>query len=223
VPAGLPAEILARRPDVRAAALRLEATDERLSSARKNRLPDIRLTASGGVSSIELRDLLDFDALVWSIAANLALPIFEGGRLDAERDLARAEVEEVLADYAQVVLVAFREVEVALTAERYLARQESALRVAARESEEADLLALERYRFGLVDIITWLEARRRAFNAKSTLIAVSNRRLQNRIALYLALGGDFAAAPPSAASKTKGAVVATTTAAENTGTANRRP
>ena len=72
-------------------------------------------------------------------------------------------------------------------------------------------------------LITWLEARRRAFNAKSTLIAVSNLRLQNRIALYLALGGDFATAPPSAASKTKGAVVATTTAAENTGTANRRP
>jgi NodT family efflux transporter outer membrane factor (OMF) lipoprotein len=225
VPAGLPAEMLVRRPDVRAAVLRLEATDERLNSARKNRLPDIRLTASGGVSSNELRDLLDFDALVWRIAANLALPIFQGGRLDAERDLARAEVEEVLADYAQVVLVAFREVEVALTAERYLSRQESALRVAARESEEADVLALERYRSGLVGIITWLEARRRAFNAKSTLIAVSNLRLQNRIALYLALGGDFTAAASSvaAASKTRGAMLATTAAPENAGAVSRRP
>jgi outer membrane protein TolC len=169
--------------------------------------------------------LLDFDALVWRIAANLALPIFQGGRLDAERDLARAEVEEVLADYAQVVLVAFREVEVALTAERYLSRQESALRVAARESEEADVLALERYRSGLVGIITWLEARRRAFNAKSTLIAVSNLRLQNRIALYLALGGDFTAAASSVAgvSKTRGAMLATTAAPENAGAASRRP
>jgi NodT family efflux transporter outer membrane factor (OMF) lipoprotein len=95
VPAGLPAGILVRRPDVRAAILRLEASDERLNSARKNRLPDIRLTASGGVSSNELRNLLDFDALIWNIAANLALPVFQGGRLDAERELARAEVEEV--------------------------------------------------------------------------------------------------------------------------------
>ncbi len=225
VPAGLPAEILVRRPDVRAAVLRLEASDERLNSARKNRLPDIRLTADGGVSSNALHDLLDFDALVWSIAADLALPIFQGGRLDAERELARAEVEEVLADYAQVVLVAFREVEVALSAERYLARQESALRVAARESEEAQLLALERYRAGLVEFITWLEARRRAFNAKSALIVVSNLRLQNRIALYLALGGDFTAAAPSAvaAPKTKGVIVVTTAASERGAAASPRP
>jgi len=225
VPAGLPAEILMRRPDVRAAVLRLEASDERLNSARKNRLPDIRLTADGGVSSNALRDLLDFDALIWGIAADLALPIFQGGRLDAERELARAEVEEVLADYAQVVLVAFREVEVALTAEGYLARQESALRVAASESEEAELLALERYRSGLVEIITWLEARRRAFNAKSALIAVSNLRLQNRIALYLALGGDFTATAASAAAtpKTKATMLVTTTASESAAGASRRP
>jgi len=225
VPAGLPAALLMRRPDVRAAVLRLEASDERLNSARKNRLPDIRLTANGGVSSNALRNLLDFDALVWSVAADLALPIFQGGRLDAERELARAEVEEVLADYAQAVLVAFREVEVALTAERFLVRQESALRVAARESQEAELLALERYRAGLVEFITWLEARRRAFNAKSTLIVVSNRRLQNRIALYLALGGDFTAAPASAtaAPATKGAVLARTAAPQSGAGARRQP
>jgi multidrug efflux system outer membrane protein len=197
VPAGLPAEILVRRPDVRSAALRLEASDERFSSARKNRLPGIALTASGGVSSGQLGNLLDYDAIIWSIAADLAAPVFQGGRLQAERDLAGAENEEVLSDYAQVVLVAFREVETALTAERILASQEAALEVAARESVEAEALALERYRAGLVDIITWLEARRRAFNARSSLLSVSNARLQNRIALYLALGGGFEAkAPP---------------------------
>jgi len=191
VPAGLPAEILVRRPDVRSVALRLEASDERFSSARKNRLPGIALTASGGVSSGQLGNLLDYDAIIWSIAADLAAPVFQGGRLQAERDLARAQNEEVLSDYAQVVLVAFREVETALTAERLLASQEAALEVASRESTEAEVLALERYRAGLVDIITWLEARRRAFNARSSLLSVSNARLQNRIALYLALGGGF--------------------------------
>lgn len=213
VPAGLPAEILVRRPDVRSVALRLEASDERFSAARKNRLPGIALTATGGVSSGELGNLLDFDAIIWSLAADLAAPVFQGGRLQAERDLARAENEEVLADYAQVVLVAFREVETALTAERILASQEAALEVAARESVEAEALALERYRAGLVDIITWLEARRRAFNARSSLLAVSNSRLQNRIALYLALGGGFdaQAAPIATRLPTSGTDVARVT------------
>jgi outer membrane protein, multidrug efflux system len=200
VPAGLPAEILARRPDVLAVAQRLEASDERFTAARKNRLPGITLTAGGGVTSGELGQLLDFDAIIWSIAADLALPVFQGGRLQAERDLAGAENAEVLANYAQVVLNALREVETALTAERILASQEAALDVAARESVEAEALALERYRVGLVDIITWLEARRRAFNAQSALLRTRNARLQNRIALYLALGGGFEAeATPVAA------------------------
>ncbi len=202
VPAGLPAEILVRRPDVRSAALRLEASDERFSAARKNRLPGITLTASGGASSGELGNLLNYDAIIWSIAADLAAPVFQGGRLQAEQDLARAENQEVLAGYAQTVLVAFREVEIALSAERTLARQEAALEVAVRESVEAEALALERYRAGLVDIITWLEARRRAFNARSSLLATSNSRLQNRIALYLALGGGFDATAPAAAAST---------------------
>jgi outer membrane protein, multidrug efflux system len=195
VPAGLPAEILVRRPDVRSVALRLEASDERFNAARKNRLPGITLTGSGGVASGDLGKLLDYDALFWSIAADLTAPVFQGGRLQAERDLASAENQEVLSNYAQVVLIAFREVETALSAERILASQEAALEVAARESGEAEALALERYRAGLVDIITWLEARRRAFNARSSLLAVSNARLQNRIALYLALGGGFETTP----------------------------
>ena len=199
VPPGMPAEILGRRPDVRAAALRLEAGDARLSFALKNRLPSIVLTAAGGVTSGELRNLLDFDALLWSIAADLVAPLFRGGELAAERDLARAEITELLADYAQVVLDAFREVETALTAEHLLTRQAAALRVAAEESEAAEALALERYRSGLIDIITWLETRRRAFDAKSALLTVSNQRLQNRIALYLALGGDFAPPVPAVA------------------------
>jgi len=195
VPPGLPAQILERRPDVRAAALQLAASDENYNAARKNRLPRIFLTAGGGATSGDLRDLLDLDDLVWRIVGDISAPVLQGGRLQAERDLAKATSDEALANYAQTVLVAFREVETALTAERLLALQEASLRIAATESNEAERLALERYRVGLVDIITWLEARRRAFNANSSLIAVSNRRIQNRIDLYLALGGGFAPEP----------------------------
>ncbi len=194
VPAGLPAEILGRRPDVRAAALRLAASDERFNAARKNRLPNISLSGAGGLSSNELRRLLDFNALLWNIAANLTAPIFQGGRLSAARELARSESAVALSDYAQVVLVAFREVETALAAEDLLGGQEQALRNEAKELDAAVELALKRYRSGLIDLITWLEARRRAFQAHSALLAIQNRRLQNRVSLYLALGGEFAPA-----------------------------
>ncbi len=191
VPAGLPAEILQRRPDIRAAAFRLAASDERFNAARKNRLPDISLSGAGGLSSNELRSLLDFNSLLWNIAANLTAPIFQGGRLSAARELARSESGAALNDYAQVVLVAFREVETALAAEDLLDGQEQALHNEARELDAAVELALKRYRSGLIDLITWLEARRRAFQAHSALLAIQNQRLQNRVALYLALGGEF--------------------------------
>lgn len=199
VPSGLPADILVRRPDIQAALLRVAASDERTSAALKNRLPSIVLTASAGLSSGELSRLLDFDALLWRIAGDLATPLLHGGALDAERDLAHADSSEALAIYTQSVLNAFQEVETALTAEQLLIDQEAALEVAARESEAAAELALERYRRGLVDIITWLEARRGAVDARSALLTVANQRLQNRVALYLALGGDFGAELPKQA------------------------
>jgi outer membrane protein TolC len=151
------------------------------------------------VSSDALRRLLDFDAVLLAIAAELTAPLLRGGELQAERDLARAQTDEALAQYAQAVLTAFREVESALRAEALLAQQEAALQIAARESRAAEELALERYRAGLVDIVTWLEARRRAFDARSALLSVNNQRLQNRIALHLGLGGDFTAPATDAA------------------------
>lgn len=194
VPAGVPAAVLDRRPDLRVARLRLEANNARVSVALKNRLPKVTLTASGGLSSSALRQFLDFDSLLFAIAADLAAPLLRGGELQGERDLARAEASEALATYADAVLNAFREVESALTAGAQLARQQVALETAARESSAAEDLALELYRSGLTDIVTWLEARRRAFDARSSLLSVSNQRLQNRISLHLALGGDFAPA-----------------------------
>ena len=191
VPVGLPSELLNRRPDLVAAERRLVATEHRVSEARANRLPSLRLTTSGGVASRELRDLLDWDALVWSLVGGLTQPIFEGGRLKAEEALSRAENHEAWAAYAQVALNAFREVETALAAESRLAEQEEALREAAMELREASVLALDRYRQGLSDIVTLLDTQRRAFNADSALLLTKRQRLQTRIDLYLALGGDF--------------------------------
>lgn len=199
VPPGLPSELLARRPDLRAAERELAAALERAGAARKDLLPTLSLSASGGGASGQLRDLLDSDRLFWNLAANLAQPVFEGGRLRAGVDLAEAATRQALSRYAQTVLNAFREVETALAAETYLRREEEALSRAAEESIGAEQLAWQQYQRGLVDIITVLESQRRAFSARSNLLSVRNARLQNRLDLYLALGGDFtAAAPPTA-------------------------
>jgi multidrug efflux system outer membrane protein len=191
VPAGLPAELLARRPDLLAAEQRLSAAGERLEEARKNRLPTLSLTARGGTASEQLRDLLDWDNLVWRLLAGVVQPLFQGGRLQAEQALAKARHREAWAAYAQAVLTALSEVETALAAEARYREQEISLATATREAREAELLAEARYRQGLVDIITLLESRRRAFDAESTWLRTARERLDNRVGLYLALGGEF--------------------------------
>ncbi len=195
VPVGLPSDLLERRPDLIAARQRLSAAGERLLEANKNRLPSFRLTATGGYGSDELSRLLDYDALVWALIAGVAQPIFEGGRLSAERALAAADDREAWAQYAQAVLDAFREVESTLAAEAYLVDEEAALTRASEEAREAAFLALDEYRRGLTDIVTLLESQRRAVNSEISRLQVARLRLENRVNLYLALGGPFGADP----------------------------
>lgn len=195
IPIGLPSELLERRPDLIAARQSLFASGERLLEANKNRLPSFRLTASGGYTSEEFARLLDYDALVWSLIAGVTQPIFEGGRLSAERALAAADDREAWAQYAQAVLDAFREVESTLAAEAYLVDEEAALTRASEEAREAAILALDEYRRGLTDIVTLLESQRRAVNSEISRLQVARLRLENRVNLYLALGGPFASEP----------------------------
>ncbi len=196
IPVGLPSQLLNRRPDILAAERRLAAADERFKAARKDLLPTISLSANGGTQSSELKDVLDPDSNVWGFAANLAQPIFQGGRLRAIAKSNQAAVEAAIADYTQIALTAFREVETTLAAGQFLRERESALQAAAEESAQAEQLAWSQYQRGLVDIITVLESQRRSFNARSSLILISNQRLQNRLNLHLAIGGDFDALPP---------------------------
>jgi len=191
VPPGLPSGLLARRPDLVAAELRLSAAGEELTSAGKNRLPSIRLTANGGTSSSVLEDLLDLDNLVWNIMGGITQPLFQGGRLKAEETLAKSAHKGAWEEYAQAVLVAFREIETALAAEALYEEQLRFLSEASTEASMAADLALSQYSQGLTDVNTLLQAQRRAFNAKSTSLRTERDRLDNRIDLYLALGGDF--------------------------------
>lgn len=191
IPAGLPSGLLSRRPDIRASARRLMAADSRLIESERALLPSLSLTARYGSASGELENLLEDPFDVWSLLGNLSAPLFQGGRLRANVDLSEARRQEALANYRDTVLTAFREVESSLAGETYIRDQLEALRLSAEESIGAQELAEERYEGGLTDIVTVLESQRRAFTARSAMLAVHNQLLQNRLSLYLALGGEF--------------------------------
>jgi NodT family efflux transporter outer membrane factor (OMF) lipoprotein len=191
VPAGLPVELLSRRPDVLAAEQRLFESLNLESAARKALLPGIRLTGDKGYSSQELADLVSVQAAVWTIASGVTQPLFQGGRLRAGAKRARARYDELLNVYAGTAQTAFREVETALAAERFLVEQQEELARAKVEAERAEQLALGQYGRGLVDVLTVLDSRQRAYDANRALVTARALRLRNRADLYLALGGSF--------------------------------
>ena len=191
IPAGLPADLIARRPDLVAAERRLAATDQRARQARRALYPRLTLTGSGGTASDQLGDLLDGDFRVWALVGGLTQPLFQGGRLRAGVDLADAAVRESAEIYAGAALQAYAEVEAALAAEEFLARREEREAVAAGHLVAARHLAEERYTSGVGDYLTVLESQTRELVVRSNLLAVRRQRLDNRIDLHLALGGGF--------------------------------
>lgn len=196
VPAGLPSDLLLRRPDILAAEARVDAAFKDLAASRKALLPAIRITGGAGTATTdEFGDLFDIQNLVWNVASGLTQPVFQGGRLHAEVRLDEKTRDELASTYAETALTAFREVETALAAEKYLKGQVAALSRATSESRRAEQLSLQNYEQGIVDIITLLESQRRAFDSESQLISQQLELLTNRIDLYLALGGDFDHAP----------------------------
>lgn len=190
IPAGIPSELLERRPDLVAAFTRLQAADSRLASSKKLRLPRITLTAAGGTRSSDLTELIDPKAAAWHVFAGLMQPLFTGGRIQGEIIRNQARVEEALNLYKNTTLNAFREVEQALAAEEWLRQQEASLREAVEQTEASQELAVYSYRNGLIGILTLLDSYRGTLNAQSAHLSVTRLLLSNRINLYLALGGN---------------------------------
>ena len=191
IPAGLPADLIQRRPDLVAAERQLAATDRELRASKKNLLPQISLTASGGTSSQEFENLLNGDFGVWALAGNLTQPIFQGGRIIANIDRSAALRDQAAANYRDSALRAFLEVETTLAAEQFIRREQAKLAIAAEEATATESLAWNRYRSGTGDFLTALDTRRTADAARGRLLSVANLFLQNRVDLYLALGGAF--------------------------------
>lgn len=190
ISAGLPSELLERRPDVVAAFGRLRAADFRTVSSKKLRLPRITLTAAGGTRSSDLTELIDPKAVAWNVFSGLMQPLFTGGRIQGEIFRNQARAEEALNFYKNTALNAFREVEQALAAEEWLRQQEASLKKAVEQTESSRKLAVYSYRNNLIGILTLLDSYRSTLNAQSAHLSIIRQLLSNRINLYLALGGN---------------------------------
>jgi outer membrane protein, multidrug efflux system len=192
-PSGLPSELLQRRPDILAAERGLASSGRRVKERKLSRFPSLSLTASGGTTSESIYDIMRSDGLVWAIGGSLTQPIFEGGRIAGQIGAAEATERERTAVLRKTVLGAFGEVEQALVAETFLVERERAAKSAAALAKEAAERAGEEYAAGTGDVLTLIDATQRQIDTSSQHAAIRRMRLENRVDLHLALGGDFTA------------------------------
>ena len=190
-PAGLPSELLLRRPDILAAERQLAASGSRRKEAKLAFYPSFSLTGSGGRSTEQLGDISNSDFGVWSIAGQLAQPILSGGQLSANLKARSAEEKEALANLQKVVLQGFSEVETALAAEQFLAMRVAAIEEGAELARDAEASARQEFARGTTDVLTLLQATSRRIELDSQALTLRRLRLDNRINLHLALGGDY--------------------------------
>jgi NodT family efflux transporter outer membrane factor (OMF) lipoprotein len=204
-PVGLPAQLVGRRPDLKAALRRIEAADARVAAAIADRFPSVNLLGNFGHSRQDFSTGLiagDF----WSLLGQLTLPVIDGGRRRAEVDRSRAVVRETVARYRQEALDAFREVEDALSANLAEEQRIARLEENGAAAESALRLSLDSYLNGLTDYLPVLTAQRSDFDVRSRLLAARRQLISDRITLARALGGDWMIEPieDRLTSKTKG-------------------
>ena len=191
IPAGLPSDLLARRPDVREAEAALVASNARVSEAKARYFPTIRLTASAGQESRELQDLFLGSATVWNLAAGLTQPVFNLRKIDADVDAATARAAAAEAGYVRAAQAAFVEVYDALDA-----RSASAATLAAQQRRietlrDAERIARARHEAGAGAFLDLLDARRNLLEVETDNIDVAADRLAATVDVYRALGGGW--------------------------------
>lgn len=189
LPAGLPSDLLLHRPDILQAEQNLIAANEDIGAARAAYFPRISLTTSIGYVSQDVRNLVGSDFETWSIAPQVTLPIFQGGRLDAELELAKVRKSTSIAEYEKAIQVAFKEVADGLVgSETYQLQTIAQKRVVSAAEKRAKLSAL-RYKAGVERRLELLDSQRQLYLAKQTLLELKQQELNNAVFLYKALGG----------------------------------
>ena len=189
VPAGLPSELLERRPDVAEAEAQLIAAHANINIARANFFPSIGLTGTGGYQSTSLNSLFHSGGFATSFGVNLVQPIFEGGLLTGELELAHAQEEELAQDYYKAVVSAFSDTEDALAGLQRLNEQEKAQADVVKTAKDAYMLSQRQFDGGIVDITSVLTTQRALFSAQDGYLQARQQQLAAIVALYQALGG----------------------------------
>jgi multidrug efflux system outer membrane protein len=191
VPAGLPSQLLERRPDVLAAQYNFNATFHLVQSAKAARLPSFALTGAGGYLTNEIFQDLKFRPWVWTAGANLLAPLYTAGYLQARVKISNQNQKAALELYGQTVLQAFDDVEVTLTNERYLKDQAKDATEALKSVEDALSLGKVKYEVGQTDLSPVLQLENVVLATQTADTYLQYELIANRINLYLALGGGF--------------------------------
>ncbi|NMG30384.1 AdeC/AdeK/OprM family multidrug efflux complex outer membrane factor [Aromatoleum evansii] len=191
LPAGVPSEVLTRRPDILQTERQLRAANASIGAARAAFFPRITLTAAAGTASSTLDGLFEAGSGTWSFVPQISLPIFEAGRLSANLEATKVQREIALAQYEKAIQSAFREVADALADRATLAEQLDARRKLVEASEASFKLSEARYKAGVDSYFGLLDGQRSLYAAELDLIAVRQSDAANRIALYKALGGGW--------------------------------
>jgi outer membrane protein, multidrug efflux system len=201
LPAGMPSDLLAVRPDIRSAEQQLIAANANIGAARANYFPHITLTGSAGTASSELSGLFKSGTFGWTFAPQAILPLFDFGRTRAGVESARAQRDIAVAQYEKSIQTAFREVADALAGQATFSEQLRAQQaVAAAETDRFNLSDL-RYRNGTASYLDLLDAQRSLFTAQQQAIQANLLRLQNQVTLYRVLGGGWSEAAPATAAR----------------------
>jgi outer membrane protein, multidrug efflux system len=191
VPAGLPSQLLLRRPDIAAAETQLSAANASVYAARAAFFPNIKLSAQGGVESIVLHTLFRSDAIFGQMAASATQPIFDGFNLQGQLELQQGKEVELLQAYRKAILQALTDVENALIAVEETTRHERLETEVVASSRKAYELTEQRLREGTIDITTVLNTQQTLFAAQDTLSQIRLQRFQAIVSLYQALGGGW--------------------------------
>lgn len=191
VAVGLPSSLLERRPDVAAAERQLVAANARIGVAEAAFFPAISLTGNAGYASTDLADLFNWGNRVWGLGPAISLPIFDGGRNEANLERSKAAYEEAVAGYRQQVLVAFSEVEDGLRGLEILGRQGALLQQAVTSAEKALKISESRYRHGRVSFLEVVDSYRTVLRTQRALVRLQGDQFTASVLLVKALGGGW--------------------------------
>lgn len=197
VPAGLPADLLQRRPDILEAEHQLKAANADIGAARAAFFPKVTLTGSGGTVSQSVTGLFGAGQGAWSFAPQISLPIFSGGRLKGNLHYAQANRDIAVTTYEKAIQTAFREVADGLAARATFGSQLDAQRREVRSSQSYLDLATKAWRGGVSQYIVVLDAQRTVFSAQKQYLTDRLAQQTSEISLYRALGGGWTAGTPS--------------------------